>query len=119
MLWGWKPTETTEHEYEDGLLVRSVTTRESEWDEEQIDLLLAVDAFKADLGSHGHLMSEATNPGADPTEYDTPYAYVGHGPFTDWAEKARLDRIDAYKLEAGEKANLNGMYFTVEKQDYT
>lgn len=60
-------------------------------------------------------MSEATSDRANPNNYDGGYRYVADAPFTDWAEKARLDRVDAWKLEAGEKANLNGLIFPVRK----
>lgn len=116
-LAGWEPTETTEYFYSDGLLVGSVTTREPEWDTEQVDLLLAAHAFRADIGPHGHSLSKSTSEAANPNNYDSPLRYVGHGPFTDWAKKAELDRTDAYRAEAGKDANLNGMYFTVEEID--
>jgi hypothetical protein len=41
---GWEPAEVTEYEYDDaGRLVRSVTRREPEWDEEQRAWMLALD----------------------------------------------------------------------------
>lgn len=114
-LWGWEPRESTEYVYEGDRLIRSVTTREPEWNEEQIDLLLAAAAFKADVGPHGQLMSEATSDDANPNNYDSPLRFVGKGPFVDWAEKAKADREAEYKAAAGKDANLNGMYFVVEK----
>lgn len=115
-LSGWEPRTWTDYVYDDsGRLARSVTTRESEWDAEQVDLLLAARAYRADMGSHGHLTSRSTSDAAHPNNYDSPLRYVAHGPFTDWAEKAKQDRIAAYKAEAGKDANLNGLYFTVEE----
>jgi len=117
-LAGWEPKETTEYFDADGLLVfRSVTTREAEWDMEQVDMLLAAQAFKADIGPHGHLLSKATSPEADPMNYRSSLGYVGHGPFWDYAKKAELDRIDAYKSQFPKDSppNLNGAYFTVEE----
>lgn len=92
-----------------------MTRREPEWDAEQLDLALAYEAFKRDIGPNGELMSEATNDAADLTNYDGGYRYVAAGPFTNYAEKARLDSIDAWKVTAGDKPNMNGMYWTVEK----
>lgn len=84
---------------------------------EQLELVLAYEAYKRDLGSHGHPLSRSTSPDADPNNYDSPLRYVAHGPFIDWATKAQMDAVDAYKaaLPDGAKANLNGMYFTVEE----
>jgi hypothetical protein len=35
-----------------------------------------------------------------------------------WAQKTKLDALDSYKKQAGEDANLNGVYFTAERVDY-
>lgn len=94
-----------------------MTRRDPEWDQGQLDLMLAFEAFKRDLGPNGELMSEATSPEADPNNYDSSLRYVAHGPFTNWAEKTKQDAIDAYKKAAGEKPNLNGMYWTVAKAE--
>jgi hypothetical protein len=80
---------------------------------------LAYTRHEAELGHHGELLTEATSPEADPTYYGPgSIRYVANGPFTNYAEKAHRDAQDAYKEEAGEKANLNGMYWTVEKKTY-
>ena len=86
---------------------------------EQVDLLLAAQAFKADIGPHGHLLSKSTSAEADPTNYDSPLRYVGRGPFWDHAKKAELDKADAYRAEVPKDAppNMNGAYFTVEEID--
>ena len=86
---------------------------------DQVDLLLAYKAFKADVGSHGHRLSKSTSSDADPMNYESPLRYVGHGPFWDWAKKAEMDRVDAYRAEfpEGTNPNMNGAYFTVEEID--
>lgn len=111
---GWETTETTEHVYEDGLLVRSTTTREPEFDAEQLDLLLASAEFEASIGSNGFLRSDAMNPEADIENYNSPLRFSSTGPFWDYAEKARLDAVASYR-EQYPKANLNGAYWVVEK----
>lgn len=118
-LAGWEPTETTEYFYDGDRLMGSVTTREPEWDMEQVDLLLAAQAFRADRGSHGHSLSKSTSAAADPTNYSSALRYVGHGPFWDWAKKAEMDKADAYRAEfpEGSAPNMNGAYFTVEEAD--
>lgn len=70
-----------------------------------------------DLGPHGHPMSEAMSERADPNNYDGGYRYVTDGPFTDWAEKSRLDFIDAWRAAAGENPNMNGLTFPVRRVD--
>jgi len=46
---------------------------------------------------------------------------MAKGPFTDWAEKAKLDAEDAYKAGFPEDhpPNMHGLYFTVEKREAT
>jgi len=56
-------------------------------------------------------MSEATDPANQ-------FAFYGAEPVTDWAEKARLDKEDAFKKQH-EKANMNGVIFSVKKRDVT
>ncbi len=91
---------------------------ESEWDDEQRDLVLAYAIVQANTGTQGEWLPDATSDGADPNNYVVPYRYVTKGPFTNWAEKDRLDAIDAFKKAAGENANLNGMYWAVEKREF-
>jgi len=46
---GREPVEVTEHEYEDGLLVRSTTTREPEWTEQDMAEQLALVHYQTTL----------------------------------------------------------------------
>lgn len=43
-----------------------MVTRDSEWDDEQIALLIAARGLKHETGPHGHPMDEALSPLADP-----------------------------------------------------
>lgn len=63
---GWEPKEVTEHTYdESGRLVRSVTTRESEWDDEERGTVLALGDYEHSLcGGCGGYLPETTQPGA-------------------------------------------------------
>ena len=120
-LWGWEPKSTTEYEYDsDGRLIRSGTTRESEFDGEQVAYLIAIQEYERMFGQHGHPMHEATSEEANPTNYEGHWRYFGEGPFTDYAEKARLDAIDAYKRQFSkdDPPNMNGLIFTVSKRPY-
>ena len=69
-------------------------------------------------GPNGEWMPDATSDLADPNDYASGYRYVATGPFTNWAERAKQDAIDAWKKDAGDDANMNGMYFGVERVDY-
>jgi hypothetical protein len=46
---GREPAEVTEYEYEDGLLVRSVTTREPLWTEQDLAEILALAEYRDSL----------------------------------------------------------------------
>ena len=119
-LGGWEPSTYTKYFYDEtGRLVGSVETRDPEFDCEQVDLLLALEALSQDIGQHGQLLSESTSGKADPNNYDGGYRFAARGPFTDWAEKAKQDAIAAYREAAGESANLNGMFWNVEKVEDT
>lgn len=101
----------------DGLLVESVTTREPEFDTEQVDLLLASAAFEAGIGAHGFPMDEATSPEADPANRGGAYHYVtADAPVVDYVEKARKDSETAYGKKYKD-ANTNGHIWPVSRVD--
>ena len=112
---GWEPRVVTVPEYDSERIVRTVEYREPEWDEEQVALMTAYKRFADDIGPHGHLMSEATSPDANPNNYDSPLRFVGEAPITDWARKAQLDREAEWREAAGDNANMNGLIFPVRK----
>ena len=113
---GWEQRSVAIPEYDDaGVLVRTVTYWESEWDAEQLALMTAYERHIADLGPHGHPMSEATSAAANPNNYEGGYRYVVEPFVTDWVEKARLDAAEAHRKEQGENANMNGLIFPVRK----
>ena len=99
------------------MLVRSHSTPEPEFNDDDRDLMLASIAFEAGIGRNGHLLSRTMSPEADPSNYASTLRYVAHGPFWDWDEKARLDDIDRYKAEFSKDAqpNLNGAYWVTEQ----
>jgi hypothetical protein len=97
-------------------VVSSIT--ESEWDDESRDWVTALAFVERNTGRNGEWLPDATSPAASPTSYDSGYRYVTDGPFTNYAEKARLDAMDAHKKAAGKEANLNGLFFTVDRLDY-
>lgn len=88
-----------------------------EWDDEQVDLVIAEQIVRANTGPNGEWMPDATSDKADPMSYSG-MRYVRKGPFTNWAEKEKQDALDELRKKAGKDANLNGMFFTVERVDY-
>lgn len=109
------------HEYDaSGRLVRSTTTREEEFDRDQVDLLLAWRWWQKDTGPHGHRLSETTSDAADPSGSGS-LRFTAQGPFWDHAEKARLDAIDNYRKQfpKDDPPNLHGAYWRVERHDYS
>jgi len=68
-------------------------------------------------GPNGEWLPDATSEAADPMAYSG-YRYAADGPFTNWAERERLDALDAHRKAMGENANLNGVYFTTKKFEY-
>lgn len=63
---GWEPIEETIHEYAGDRLVRSVTRREPEWDDEERAWMLALLLYKANVHTEcGHYLPDSTAPDAD------------------------------------------------------
>ena len=77
-------------------------------------MMIALGRVDRLTGRYGEWLPDATSPGADPNDYDNPLRYVAQGPFTNWAEKAAQDAQDAHRKAAGENANMNGMFWTVD-----
>lgn len=77
------------HEHDaDGRLIRSVTEREPEWDEEQLELITALSVYEAGLGPHGLPLAETMSDDADPDNPNGKYRYVATKPRRDWYEYA-------------------------------
>lgn len=63
---GWEPVTVEEHEYDGDRLVRTVTRREAEWDDEQRGWALAWLAYEANVhDSCGHYLPDSTAAEAD------------------------------------------------------
>lgn len=71
--------------------------------------------MERNTGDFGEWLPEATSHAAAPSSYDSDYTYVPTGPHTNYARKAALDAMDAHKKSAGDNANLNGVFFDVER----
>ncbi len=109
---GWEPAEVTTYEYDDdGRLIQSITVREPEFS--HLDRAWLADSLKqeqAPRGSHGWLMSEATDP-ANQGKF-----FVGP-PTVDFAARAEIEaREEAEKVYKG-KIPLGALKFRVEKKD--
>jgi hypothetical protein len=103
--------------YDGDRMVSSYT--EPEWSDEDRDMMLAHTRLELRTGPSGEYLPEATSDAASPENATSPgYGYVAKGPFTNWAQKAKQDAWDARKKSLGENANMNGVYFTVDRFDY-
>lgn len=67
-------------------------------------------------GANGEWLPEATLPVT--TLMERRVRFVPSEPHVNQAEKARLDKIEAVRKSMGKDANLNGLYVTVERQEY-
>jgi hypothetical protein len=92
------------------------SVQESEWDEEQLAWVEAERLVRNLLGPNGEWLPDATAPVTE--QMANRYRWVTEGPFTNQAEKMRLDAIEAHRKAQGKDANLNGVYFTVKRDDY-
>jgi hypothetical protein len=88
---------------------------ESEWDDESRGLVQALLIVERNTGEFGEWLPEATSDDAAPSSYGSDYAYAATGPHTNYARRAALDAMDAHKKASGDGANLNGVYFDVER----
>jgi hypothetical protein len=97
--------------------VGSVTTREPEFDREQVDLLLAHRAIEADRGPHGFPMADATSKDADPANPNAKFRFAASDlPTVDYVAKALGDAEDAYKAKLGKDTPLpHGLLFRAKR----
>ena len=84
------------------------------WSAYDRHIMIALGRVERSTGRYGEWLPDATSPGADTNDYANPLRYVVEGPFTNWAEKAVLDAEKTYRKQAGDDANLNGMFWTVD-----
>jgi len=84
------PREVHRHKYKDDRLIRTVVTREVEWDDEQVAWMLALTLYRSQLGPCGHYMPHAT---AD----DAEERYVSPEPRRCHACTAAGVRAESYK----------------------
>lgn len=90
-------------------------TRDSEWDDEQIALLLASGDMRAEIGPHGQPMDEAMSPLADPWKRAPGgWRYVPRVR-TDFAQRA-IAAAQAERQKKYPDADLSADVWTVEKE---
>lgn len=88
------------------------------WPHRDRALLIALGRVEKNTGRYGEWLPDATSDKADLNYYEPDMLrFAVQGPFTNHAEKMALDAEKQYRREAGEKANLNGMFWTVESVD--
>lgn len=83
-LQGWEPSARTSYEYDEatGRLSSSTTTLEPEFGPTDLEWLHALHEVEREQGSHGFLISEATDPDADPDRPDSHYRFLAGTPQT-------------------------------------
>jgi hypothetical protein len=112
---GWEPAEIVEYEYdENGRLARALSTREPEFSEDDVALLLAHIRHQRSIQPHGYTLDEAISPEADPSNRKGAYYFRAGAPYIDFAEKARLDEQRKFR-EAYPDADLSAYIFPIEK----
>lgn len=75
---GWEPVEVAEHEYDGDRLIRTVTCREPEWDEEERAWMLAWLTYDANVHEAcGHYLPDSTALEGD-EGYEVPEAIRCH-----------------------------------------
>lgn len=90
------------------------------WPARDVSLALAELEIEASTGRFGESLSEAMNPGADPSDYSTGYRYVAKGPVTNWAERAYADAEEQHRASLGKDAKMPaGLTWRIEKQEFT
>lgn len=98
--------------------MRAVTSREAEFDEEQVDLLLAMQQLRDDIGPHGQPMTEAIDPqGAPGVRGKQPggYHYRARVVGTDWAAAALREAQDARYADKAAAEGRDTDLWVVEK----
>jgi hypothetical protein len=111
-LAGWEP----QHRYRQTAPDQWVVEVEPEWDSEQVTLLLAARELQADIGAHGHPLTEAMSPDGDPANPRRKYHYEVPLPAVDFAAKALADAQDARRQQYPD-ATENGLMWGVKKVD--
>ena len=114
-LMGWEPATVTSHVYEGGRLVRSVTVSEPEFSADDLALLRGhLREDRIPRGKHGHPLSEAMSPDADPSRHDAKYRYEVSLPSTDFAQAALDAAVAAYEKSYPD-ADLGALKWRVER----
>lgn len=110
---GWVSAEVVSLVRDDsGRVVRQVVERESEWSADERHLMLAFRDLEASTGSHGFLMSEATDPTASDPDGD--YRFEAGEPLWDEAERVRAAAYRKLKEEHKDD-HLDGVIIPVRK----
>lgn len=98
------PTTVHEYVYDDaGRMVETIVHTDTEWDADEVDLMLALDLIERDIDPHhGHPTSESVGKQANPDSPEATHTYVAEAPVTDWAAYAQQAAYGEYRaaLEA-------------------
>lgn len=96
MLWGWAPADRIISEpTHDGQMAYRIE-REPEFDQQQYDMLAALEEYEAGLNSLGLPIDEVTSPLADPTNPSGTHFYEAYV-MRDWSKDAIEQRESDFK----------------------
>lgn len=111
---GWEPKRFTRYEYEDGVLVGSVTEQEPEYSRIDVEALIALVESQR-VGPHGYPMNEAMSPAGDPSNPDREWDWDVGLPSIDFAQAAVDRAIDQYRT-AYPDADMSSLKWAVKKR---
>lgn len=106
----------TEFVWDDaGKLTSAVTTREPEWSQADIDLLVASRLRDDSMGVHGQPLDEAMSPLADPSNDKARWGYETYVE-RDFAAKAKADGEELLRKSLPEGSSMAGLVVRVRKK---
>lgn len=115
---GWEPRQvvTVAERDDEGRPTVFHIDQEPEWDDEQIDLVLAAQDLAGSVGPHGIPMSEATSALADPSDRSRGWRYIVPPPRIDHAQRA-LNLAQRERAEAYPEEDTDSLLWTVQRED--
>jgi hypothetical protein len=107
---GWEPLEESIPEYDGDQLVRTVTRREPEWDEEERAWILALLTYRSQIHEAcGHYLPDSAAPEAEGE-------YVAQLPIRCHACTARAQMYS--RVEAAGNQHITALLFPVKRKDW-
>ncbi|NYJ19203.1 hypothetical protein [Glaciibacter psychrotolerans] len=90
---------------------------ESQFDDEQVDMLIASSELDSEYGVYGEELAVAMSDDANPNNYKSGKRYVPHGPKINWAAKAVGDLQEQFYKENPDGSRA-GHVWSVELKEF-